>query len=101
MTVIKVPKTPKSAYNPKRPANNLLRAQIEHLEHAADGPTRALRRPVQRTEGEAARYIAELTARVLQSPPSPSPAAKPPRPRKPSRKKKSAGSRKTKKRRAR
>ena len=34
MKVIKIPKTPKSAYNPGRPASALLRAQVEHLEAA-------------------------------------------------------------------
>jgi hypothetical protein len=32
---IKVPKTPKSAFNKYRPASDLLKAQLEHLEAAA------------------------------------------------------------------
>jgi hypothetical protein len=62
MDVIKVPKTPKSAYNPRRPASDLLKAQVEHLEAASNLPgdaARRRRRP--RTEGEAAKYIEELT----------------------------------------
>ena len=63
MEVIKVPKTPKSAYNPGRPASALLKAQVEHLEAAAGvqaGDVRKRRRPP-RTEGEASKYIEQLT----------------------------------------
>src|SRR5262249_6924841 len=70
-TVIKVPKTPKSAYNPNRPAGLLLQAQIVHLEHALGMPER---KPKRRTEGEAARYIATLTARLMSMPPASKPA---------------------------
>jgi hypothetical protein len=62
MDVIKVPKTPKSAYNPRRPASDLLKAQVEHLEAASNLPRdegRRRRRP--RTEGEVAKYVEELT----------------------------------------
>jgi hypothetical protein len=62
MDVIKVPKTPKSAFNPRRPASDLLKAQVEHLEAASNLPgdaARRRRRP--RTEGEAAKYVEELT----------------------------------------
>jgi len=73
MTVIKLPKTPKSAFNPRRPAGLLLLSQIEHLEHAVGlEPKR-----VKRTEGQAAEYIAELTAQLLkqsQTPTSPAPS---------------------------
>jgi len=34
MAVIRVPKTPKSAYNPDRPAGTLLQSQLKHLEWA-------------------------------------------------------------------
>ena len=34
MAVIRIPKTPKSAYNPKRPAGTLLQSQLKHLEWA-------------------------------------------------------------------
>jgi len=73
MTVIKLPKTPKSAFNPRRPASALLLSQIEHLEHAVGlEPKR-----VKRTEGDAARYIAKLTAELLkqaQTPAAPAPS---------------------------
>jgi hypothetical protein len=92
MTVIKVRKTPASAFNPDRPASALLLAQIEHLEHAAGLPEK---KQIRRSEGNAARYIAELTAKILGTAP---PAAPPP-----SRSKKKAGKKpkKTAKRRAR
>jgi outer membrane biosynthesis protein TonB len=73
MTVIKLPKTPKSAFNPRRPASALLLSQIEHLEHAVGlEPKR-----VKRSEGDAARYIAKLTAELLkqaQTPAAPAPS---------------------------
>jgi hypothetical protein len=62
MTVIKVPKTPAKAFNPKRPASALLLSQIEHLEHAIGREPKRIKR----TEGQAARYIAELTAELLR-----------------------------------
>src|SRR5215471_7613755 len=76
MTVIKLPKPPKNAFNPRRPASALLLSQIEHLEHAVGlEPKR-----VKRTEGDAARYIAKLTAELLKqaqrpAAPAPSPLA--------------------------
>ena len=66
MTDIKVPKTPRSAFNPDRPASSLLRAQIMHLEHAVG--VRESPRGKKWTEGAAARYIAELTARLTGQP---------------------------------
>ena len=88
MTDIKVPKTPPSAFNPDRPASALLRAQILHLEHAAGVPESP---PNKRwTEGAAARYIAELTAR-LTGRPLPVP------PRKPAKTKKTSGNKSWKK----
>jgi hypothetical protein len=65
MTVIKVPKTPKTAFDPDRPAGLLLQSQIEHLEAAVQSRSAAPpRRPRMRgtpSEGQAAAYIAELT----------------------------------------
>jgi len=73
MTIIKLPKTPRQAFNPRRPAGTLLRSQIEHLEHAVGlEPKR-----IKRSEGEAAKYIAELTAKLLaqsQQPTAPAPS---------------------------
>jgi hypothetical protein len=74
MTHITVPKPPKSAFNPDRPAGSLLRAQILHLEHALGVPESPANRKW--TEGAAARYIAELTAR-LTGRPLPVPPEKP------------------------
>ena len=74
MTAIKVRKTPTSAFNPDRPASALLLAQIEHLEHAAGLPEK---KQIRRSEGNAARYIAELTAKLLGTAP---PTAPPPAP---------------------
>jgi hypothetical protein len=78
MVVIKVPKTPKSAFNPDRPASSLIQAQIEHLEAAAGVKRRAAasarsrRAPIK--EGDAAAYIARLTTQIqLGKPEAPSP----------------------------
>ena len=66
MTVIKVPKPPKSAFNKDRPVSALLKNQILHL-HEAE-----LRFPARdqtniyinniKTEGQAAQYIRQVTA---------------------------------------
>lgn len=56
MAVIKVPKTPASAFNPTRPVSTLLRTQIAALQIAVAN--------VIDSEGEAAEYIKELTAQL-------------------------------------
>ncbi len=64
MDIIKVPKTPRSAYNPSRRASGLLEAQIKQLQAAAGvSSPQSLSRSRRTTgsEGEAARYIAALT----------------------------------------
>jgi len=89
--VIKVPKTPKSAFDASRRVSSLLQAQIAHLEAAVAErqvrPAAARRAPRGevlaaaapaparrvRTEGAAARYIAELTSALRP----PAPAAPP------------------------
>jgi hypothetical protein len=79
MTVIKLPKTPKSAFNPGRPAGALLLAQIEHLEHAVGLEPKRVRR----SEGQAAKYIAQLTAELLkrsQQTTAPAPSVTAPQP---------------------
>jgi hypothetical protein len=68
MTIIKVPRPPKSAIDPNRPVNALLKMQIAHL-HDAE-----LKLPVRqqtdiyinaiKTEGEAAKYIREVTEAI-------------------------------------
>lgn len=77
MAVIKVPKTPRSAFQPDRPAGQLLLSQVEHLEHAVGLPFAKRKK---RTEGEAAQYIRQLTARLLGQPEPV--AAEKPRPKK-------------------
>jgi hypothetical protein len=69
MAVIKVPKTPKKAYNENRRPSALLLSQIEHFEWASRPASQRkpnqLRKPRVRTEREAAERIAELTRKVL------------------------------------
>jgi hypothetical protein len=80
MAKIRVPPTPKEAFDPNRPPGTLLRTQIAHLEHAVLSRGLAIR-----TEGEAADYIGQLPALLggeapkTQDPPAaPRKAAKPP-----------------------
>jgi hypothetical protein len=65
MAIIRVPKTPKRAFNKNRPASTLLRSQIEHLEWAvrpaSERKPRQLPRRQVKTEGEAAARIEQLT----------------------------------------
>jgi len=71
VTTIAVPRPSKNAMNPDRAVSSLLLAQIEHLHHAerrlplryhSEIYTRAIR-----TEGEAARYIREVTEAIHQA----------------------------------
>jgi hypothetical protein len=70
MAVIKVPKTPRKAYDTNRPAGDLLKRQVEHLEWAIRPASQ--RSPEQmhlqmpKTEGEAAAQIAKLTEKLHQ-----------------------------------
>ena len=71
MAVVHVPKPPKSAYDPNRPMSSLLRSQIDHLQEAE------ARLPLQycsrlyakaiKTEGDAARYIREVTEGIRRA----------------------------------
>jgi hypothetical protein len=107
---ISIPKTPKSAYDPKRKVSNLLKAHIANLEAVTASKTRTtpVRRP--RTEAQASAYIAELTERLHPegltarladaryttlplAPAPPTPAAKPRRRKKPARASKTGGNR--------
>ena len=81
---IKVPKTPKSAFNKNRPASDLLKAQLEHLEAASgnyqseSSARRKAAKPL--TEGDVANRIHALTAKLHpQAPgePPPSPVVNP------------------------
>jgi hypothetical protein len=68
MTLISVPRPPKSAYNPDRPVSALLKAQMDHLHQAERKlPLRyhsAIYINAVRTEGEAARYIRDVTEAI-------------------------------------
>lgn len=68
MTLIHVPRPPKSALNPDRPVSSLLIAQIVHLQHAERRLPLRYRTQIYvhaiRTEGEAARYIREVTEAI-------------------------------------
>jgi cell division septation protein DedD len=102
MAEIRVPKTPRKAYNPQRPPGTLLQNQLCHLEWAvrpAAARTRErFRIKPAKTEAEAADRIAKLTAQLHEQaaaprdvvPPTPglpaaasaAPAAKPTKKRK-------------------
>ena len=71
MALISVPKPPKSAYNPDRPATSLLKAHVEHMREAesklpikyrSDFYAKAVR-----TEGEAAEYIRDVTEAIQEA----------------------------------
>jgi hypothetical protein len=65
MAVISVPKTPKKAYDPRRPAGTLLQNQIRHLEWAVRpaGKRVNLLKKIKpaKSEAEAAARIGKLT----------------------------------------
>jgi hypothetical protein len=71
MALIHVPKPPKSAYNPERPAGSLLMSQVEHLREAESKLPLKYRSEIYvraiRTEGEAARYIREVTEAIHEA----------------------------------
>lgn len=68
--LIRVGAPPKTAFNQDRPISDLIRSQVEHLKHVEERLTAEQRRTIPtgeiKTEAEAARYIAAMTA-VLQS----------------------------------
>ena len=68
MTLIKVPKPPRSALDKDRPISSLLKTQVEHLQAAefrlpAKAQTNIYINTI-KTEGEAAEYIRQVTARL-------------------------------------
>src|SRR5260221_13933960 len=71
MAVIKVPKTPKKAFNPLRRPSALLLKQIEHLEWAvlpaSQRTTDQLPKQRVKTEGQAAERIGQLTTMLSAS----------------------------------
>jgi len=71
MPLITVPKPPKSAYNPDRPATSLLKAHVEHMREAESKLPIKYRsdfyaKAVQ-TEGEAAEYIRDVTEAIHEA----------------------------------
>ena len=68
MTLIQVPKPPRSAWDPNRPVSTLLKSQIEHLYEAEKRLPHRYRSEIYinaiRTEGEAAEYIQKVTAAI-------------------------------------
>jgi hypothetical protein len=65
--IISIPKTPKSAYNPKRKVSQLLKAHISNLEavtRKSPQPT-PVKRP--KTESQASAYIAAMTRQLHPS----------------------------------
>ena len=56
MAIIKVRKTPKSAFNPDRPTHAVVQTMVVHLQKA----TKRKRR-LPKTEGQAAKYLVAMT----------------------------------------
>ncbi len=84
MAVISVPKTPKKAYDPRRPAGTLLQNQLRHLEWAVRPAGRRMPKTFNKikpakTEAEAAARIEKLT-RELQRQAALPPGTIPPAP---------------------
>jgi hypothetical protein len=71
MTIIPVPRPSQNAGNPDRPVSSLLLAQIQHLQHAERRLPLRYRSKIYthaiKTEGEAARYIREVTEAIHQA----------------------------------
>jgi len=71
MALISVPKPPKSAYNPDRPATSLLKAHVEHMREAESKLPLKYRSEFYakavRTEGEAAEYIRDVTEAIHEA----------------------------------
>jgi hypothetical protein len=82
MAIIRVPKPPKKAYNPRRRPGTLLQHQLMHLEWAARpaaerNPHLTKRWKPAKTEAEAARRIAALTERIHRQATEPQPPSRP------------------------
>ena|ERR1700756_971079 len=71
MALIRVPKPPRSAYDPDRPVSSLLKSQIDHLREAESKLPLRYRSELYvkavRTEGEAAEYIREVTEAIHEA----------------------------------
>jgi hypothetical protein len=66
MADIPMPKTPRSAYDPKRPANTLLLNHVRELEKAVAEAGRSVRRKKPRTEEQVANYMRHLNRALHQ-----------------------------------
>ncbi len=68
MVLIHVPRPPKSAYDPDRPMGTLLKSQVDHMREAESKLPIRYRSNVYakaiQTEGEAARYIRDVTEAI-------------------------------------
>ena len=77
---ISVPRTPASAYNPKRRVSDLLKAHITNLEAVTGYGTAAGSKRKPKTEAQASAYISEMTRQLhpalyaSATPPAPTPA---------------------------
>jgi hypothetical protein len=71
MPTIHVPRPSQNAGNPDRPVSSLLLAQIQHLQHAERRLPLRYRSEIYthaiKTEGEASRYIREVTEAIHQA----------------------------------
>ncbi len=72
MAIVRVPKTPRSSFDPSRPPSKLLLDQIDHLRWAAlpasqRKPHAMTRYKKAKTEGQAAAHIEELTEIVMKA----------------------------------
>jgi len=71
MSLIHVPRPPKSAMNPDRPASGLLKWQVRHLHAAQRNLPHRFQTDIYvnaiKTEGEAAEYIRQVTEAVHQA----------------------------------
>jgi hypothetical protein len=80
---IPVPRTPKSAYNPKRKVSDLLKAHITNLEAVTGYGTAAGAKRKPKNEAQASAYISEMTRQLhpalyaSTAPPAPTPAGVP------------------------
>jgi hypothetical protein len=66
MADIKMPKTPRSAYDPKRPANMLLINQVRELEKAVKQAGRGVKSKKPKTEEQVATYMRHLNRALHQ-----------------------------------
>jgi len=66
MTAIKMPTTPRSAYDPQRPANALLLTHVRELEKALSEAGRRVRRKKPKTEAQVAAYVRHLNRALHQ-----------------------------------